>query len=156
MLRPEKRDDDEDVEALYDVVFGPGRFAKGSARLRSDSRHDLCVSFVAERNGLVIGAIRQTRVGFGGAPAYLLGPLAVAETAAKQGIGTALLHRSIEAARNTAADAIVLVGDPPFYAPLGFVSAAEAVRLGVPHEAHRLLQLSLRRPVAGMLQPTPW
>ena len=156
VLRPEEEEDAPDVEALYDVVFGPGRHAKGSARIREGVAHDRAVSFVADRNGLVIGAIRQTRVSVGGAPAYLLGPLAVAETAAKQGIGRALLTRSVDAARLTGADGIVLVGDPPFYAPSGFSGAMEAIGFPVPVEAHRLQSLALRAPLAGTLRVGGW
>jgi predicted N-acetyltransferase YhbS len=156
LLRPERASDADAVEALYAVAFGPGRFARTAWRLREGRAHDPQVSFVADRRGLVIGAIRQTRVRVGGAPAYLLGPLAVAETAAKQGIGRALLERSIAAARTTRAEAIVLVGDRPFYAPSGFEPVAGAVTFPGPVEPHRLLALVLRHPVRGALTAATW
>lgn len=156
VLRPETRADADAVETLYAVTFGPGRHARTAYRLRDAAPHDPATSFVADRNGLVIGAIRQTRVTVGGAPAYLLGPLAVAETAAKQGIGRALLQRSIDAARCTAADAIILVGDPPFYRPSGFEQIWDAVQMPGPVERHRLLMLTLRAPVAGRLTLADW
>jgi len=156
LLRPETVRDFDAVESLYRSAFGPGRFTRTAYRLRGDDPHDIAVSFVADRRGLVIGAIRQSRVHVGGSPAYMLGPLAVAETAAKQGIGRALLARTIEAARMSAADAIVLVGDPPFYGPSGFAPAAHAVALPGPVEKHRLLMLPLKRPVSGMTTGEPW
>ncbi len=156
LLRPEEPRDFPSVETLYSVAFGPGRFTRTAYRLRGDDPHDTSVSFVAERRGLVIGAIRQSRVRVGVAPVYLLGPLAVAETAAKQGIGRALLIRTIEAARATIADAIVLVGDPPFYGPSGFDPAAHLVTLPGPVEKHRLLMLLLKRPVSGMMTGESW
>jgi len=170
VLRHETADDLDAVEALYAAAFGPGRFTRTSYRIRGTRAHDPQASFVAERGAgqraghegradpaRIIGAIRQTRVTVGGAPAFLLGPLAVAETAAKQGIGRALLTRSIEAARATRAHAIVLVGDEPFYRPSGFVRVprGEVVMPG-PVEAHRLLVLTLRRAVTGPLAAGDW
>ncbi|WMS42760.1 N-acetyltransferase [Acuticoccus sp. MNP-M23] len=156
LLRPELPRDFPSVEALYRVTFGPGRLTRTAYRLRGDDPHDIDVSFVAERRGLVIGAIRQSRVRIGGSPAYILGPLAVAETAAKQGIGRALLLRTIAAARETAAEAIVLVGDPPFYGPSGFEPAAHLVMLPGPVEKHRVLMLPLKRALRGMVSGESW
>lgn len=156
IIRAEDEDDDEDVEALYGIAFGPGRFSRTAYRLREGVMHDPRVSFVADRNGLVIGAIRQTAVMVGDRPAYLLGPLAVAETAAKQGIGRALLHQSIAAAAETKADAILLVGDPAFYAPSGFVQIWNQVEMPGPVERHRLMERPLRRSVEGRLAALPW
>ena len=156
VLRPEDPDDDADVDALYAVVFGPGRHVKSSARVREAVPYDPATSFVADRRGIIIGAIRQTRVRVGGVPAYLLGPLAVAETAAKQGIGRTLLNHSIAAARVTRAEAIVLVGDPPFYAPSGFVQVWDGITMPSPTERHRVLMLPLRGPVAGTLEARSW
>lgn len=157
-LRPELPADDHAVEALYAAAFGPGRHVRTASRIREGTTHDRRVSFVADRRGLVIGAIRQTPVAVGGTPALLLGPLAVAETAAKQGIGRALLIRSIEAARFTEALAIVLVGDEPFYGPSGFTVVPHgSIRMPGPVEAHRLLQLPLRTELTGPLtRRTAW
>ncbi|MBJ3775951.1 GNAT family N-acetyltransferase [Acuticoccus mangrovi] len=156
VLRPELPSDDDAIETLYEVAFGPGRFARTAYRLRDGVPHDTGTSFVADRNGLVIGAIRQTRVRVGGVPAFLLGPLAVAETAAKQGIGRALLTRCIEASRDTEAVAIVLVGDPPFYGPSGFVQVWDEILMPGPVERHRLMALPLKGTVAGPLLADAW
>ena len=155
-IRPEEPDDEDAVETLYGIAFGPGRFSRTAYRLREGVPHDPRVSFVADRNGLVIGAIRQTAVVVGGRPAYLLGPLAVAETAAKQGIGRALLHRSIEAAAETEAEAVILVGDPAFYGPSGFVQVWDQIVMPGPVERHRLMERPLRRSVEGPLSADPW
>ncbi|MEM0908553.1 MAG: N-acetyltransferase [Pseudomonadota bacterium] len=156
VVRREEAGDDQSVNGLYRSVFGPGRHVRTSYLIRQTIRPDLRVSFIAARRGFTIGAIRQTPVMVGNTPIYLLGPLAVAETAAKQGIGRALLTMSIEAARQTAAVAIVLVGDEPFYGPHGFLPAAGVVLMPGPVEAERLLMLPLGAPVSGHLQPRPW
>lgn len=157
ILRPERTGDAAAVEALYAAAFGPGRFVRTASRVRGDAPHDPAVSFVGERRGIVVGAIRQTPVTVGGSPAYFLGPLAVAEMAAKQGIGRALLTLSIDAARKSAADAIVLIGDEPFYGPSGFKLVPRgSMMLDGPVEPHRLLSLPLRGPVSGPLIASDW
>ncbi len=80
----------------------------------------------------------------------------MAETAAKQGIGRALLNHSIEAAILTEADSIVLVGDPPFYEPSGFSQVWDAIVMPGPVEQHRVMQRALRRPLEGRLSAEPW
>ncbi|WP_108663408.1 GNAT family N-acetyltransferase [Acuticoccus kandeliae] len=156
VLRPEQLSDADAVEALYAVAFGPGRYTRTATRMRDGFPHDPRTSFVADRSGLVIGAIRQTKIRVGGAPAYLLGPLAVAETAAKQGIGRALLSRSIDAGRLCGADAIVLVGDPGFYKPSGFKQVWDDIQLPGPVERHRMMCLPLKRDVAGPAVVADW
>lgn len=154
-LRPEVAADGPAVDRLYAAAFGPGRFSRTAYRLRGARPFDPAVSFVAERRGFVLGAIRQNRVRVGGAPAYLLGPLAVAQTAAKQGIGRALMAASLDAARAGPAVAIVLIGDAPFYSPLGFDPAGGIV-MPEPVEPHRLLAMPLQGTVSGRLDPAPW
>ncbi|WP_420391702.1 GNAT family N-acetyltransferase [Acuticoccus sp.] len=156
VLRPERPDDADGVEALYAQVFGPGRHARMAYRLREGATRDHTVSVVAVRGGLVIGAVRQVRVLVGGAPAYLLGPLAVAETAAKQGIGGALMHRTADAAAGTPAHGIVLVGDPEFYEPLGYRPAGDRIVMPGPVERHRVLERTLRCELGGPLGLGPW
>ncbi len=156
ILRSELPADGNSVEALYARAFGPGRHARSAYRMRGASMDDKGVAVVAERNGLVIGAIRQTAVLVGGAPSYLLGPLAVAETAAKQGIGRALMHRALAHTRERGASGIVLVGDLPFYAAFGFVPADGAVWLPWPFEAHRLLVLPFEGAMAGAVEVFDW
>lgn len=149
LVRHETPADDAAVEALYASAFGPGRHARTAYRLRAASTADPRVSFVALRHGTLVGAIRQTEAQLGGEPAYLLGPLAVAETAAKQGIGRRLLALSIAAAEGLGARAIVLIGDLPFYAAAGFARApAGSITIDGPVEAHRLLVLA-KPPVPG-------
>lgn len=139
-LRPEEPHDHAAVERLYVAAFGPGRHSRTAALVRGSVPHDLATSFVAVRRGLVIGAIRQAPARIEDAPAFLLGPLAVAETAAKQGIGRALLNRSTAAGEVLGAHATVLIGDPAFYGPSGFARIdGGAIWLDAPVEPHRFL-----------------
>lgn len=153
-LRPEDVGDAAAVDALYATVFGPGRFARTSWRLRRAAPHEPSVSFVAARRGLIVGAVRQSKAMVGTAPGLLLGPLAVAETAAKRGIGRALMETTLDAADALGATAIVLVGDLAYYAPFGFVRA-DGLRLDGPAEPHRLL-IRAQPTVRGAVRVRDW
>jgi hypothetical protein len=62
----------------------------------------------------------MTPIVIGDTPALLLGPLIVEPVFRSQGIGEALAARSLEAARDAGARLVILVGDEPYYARMGF------------------------------------
>jgi predicted N-acetyltransferase YhbS len=131
ILEPETPADFDAIERLNERVFGPGRFAKTAYRLREEADHDRALSFVARVGTLLVGANRMTPILIGDAPALLLGPLIVEPVFRSQGIGEALVMRSLEAARKAGAKLSILVGDAPYYARMGF-KPAPAGRLQMP------------------------
>lgn len=140
VLEPETPADAEAIERLNDRVFGPGRFAKTAYRLREEAQPDLSLSFVARVGTLLVGANRMTPILIGATPALLLGPLIVEPVFRSQGIGEALVNRSIEAARQAGARLSILVGDEPYYARMGFKSAPPGrVKMPGPVDPARVL-----------------
>ena len=131
LIEPEMPADVEAIERLNERVFGPGRFAKTAYRLREEAEPDLSLSFVARVGTLLVGANRMTPILIGETPALLLGPLIVEPVFRSQGIGEALVTRSLEAARQAGAKLSILVGDEPYYARMGF-KRAPAGRLQMP------------------------
>jgi predicted N-acetyltransferase YhbS len=130
-ITPELPTQSAAVEALHDRVFGPGRFARTAYRVRGRAGHDRDLSFVAHLGPELAGAIWQTRVAIGGEPSVLLGPLAVRPDLAGQGCGVALLKTALGAARRAGAPSVVLVGDAPYYARVGFMPLGHQ-RIGWP------------------------
>jgi len=108
------------VDKLDERVFGPGRFARTAYRLREGVEPEYPLSFVARVGTLLVGANRMTPISCGGKPALLLGPLSVEPAFRSGGIGEALAAKSIEAARMHNHRLVLLVGDMPYYARLGF------------------------------------
>jgi predicted N-acetyltransferase YhbS len=147
-LRPETPADDLAVEALAAAAFGPGRFARAAYRLRGDAPHERDLSFAAEIGGELIGSVRLTRIRIGDRPALLLGPLVVVPPWKDRGCGRALLRLAVETAAEAGHELIILVGDLPYYAPVGFrrVEPAGAVIMPAPVNPARLLVAEL---VAG-------
>ena len=131
-------------ERLLDAAMGPGRFRKSSQRLR-DNRLPALALVARDEDGRVIGTVRLWHVEAGGAPALLLGPLAVAEDRRCDGIGGALMREAISRAKNAGHGAIILVGDAPYYARFGFTRRlTERLHMPGPVELDRFLALELR------------
>jgi predicted N-acetyltransferase YhbS len=108
------------VDALIDRAFGPGRYAKAAERLREHNRPLLDISYVAFCGGALIGCVRMWPIRIGAAPAVLLGPFAVEPEWRSRGLGAALIERACVGAKAAGHDLILLVGDAPYFGPLGF------------------------------------
>ena len=120
VLEAETPADAEAIERLNERVFGPGRFARTAYRLRETTSPDLGLSFIARVGSLLVGANSMTPIFIGDSPALLLGPLIVEPVFRSQGIGEALVTRSLEAAKAAGARLVILVGDEPYYGRMGF------------------------------------
>jgi len=131
---PEQPAHDPEIEHINAEAFGPGRFARAAYRIREGGPHERALSFIAMHDGAVIASVRMTRVAAGEGRALLLGPLAVRPDHKNMGIGRSLVRIAVEAAGRAGAPVVLLVGDEPYYGPLGF----RKVRRG---------QLSMPRPV---------
>ena len=137
-------DDAEPIEHLNERVFGPGRFARTAYRIRETTAADPGLSFVARVGTLLVGASAMTPIAVGDASALLLGPLIVEPVFRSQGIGEALVTKSLEAARAAGAKLAILVGDEPYYARMGFKPAPPGrVVLPGPVDPARLLYCEL-------------
>jgi len=144
LIEPEGPEDAEAVTRLNERVFGPGRFARAAYRLREQAPPDPSLSFVARVGSLLVGANGMTRVTIGKTPAYLLGPLIVEPVFRSQGIGEALVMKSLEAARAAGATLVILVGDESYYGRLGFRNAPTGrIAMPGPVDSRRLLYREL-------------
>jgi predicted N-acetyltransferase YhbS len=133
------------VEALNADSFGPGRFAKSAYRLREGVDPIAALSFVAVENDILRGSVRFWPISVGGHEELLLGPLAVQTGQRGKGIGIALMQAGIEAAKQGPWRSILLVGDEPYYAKVGFSRLPPGrVKFPGPVDQNRILGLSLK------------
>ncbi|MDZ5698475.1 N-acetyltransferase [Chelativorans sp. M5D2P16] len=148
-------------EALLDRAMGPGRKRKSSEMLRRGREPSDGLAFVARgADGAVVGTVRlwDIRLGPEGRAALLLGPLAVEPTLKGAGIGASLVRHAVAEARRLGHRAILLVGDPGYYARFGF-SARKTCTLSMPgpYAPERFLALDLCEGAldgaCGVLQP---
>lgn len=139
-IEPELPAHSTEIETINAEAFGPGRFARAAFRIREQGPHEEALSFVARCGESVVGSVRLTRVMIGEKPALLLGPLAVRPDYKNLGIGRKLVSTAVEAARASGGKAVLLVGDAPYYGPLGFEQIdAGTVALPGPVDPARLL-----------------
>jgi predicted N-acetyltransferase YhbS len=134
------------VEALYDAVFGPGRFAKTAERLRVGTAKIEDGSLLAVDAEGLTGAVRVWPetvggiAGEGGGKAAFLGPIAVAERRRGNGVAFKLMERAIGVCREKGFAAVILVGDQEYYDRFGFKRAgAGRFQLPGPVDQHRIL-----------------
>ncbi|MDJ1008797.1 MAG: N-acetyltransferase [Paracoccaceae bacterium] len=140
-LFKERAEDWWEVEALFDLVFAPGREALSSYRLRDGVAPvaELC-HILRDDDASLAAAIRYWPVRAGGLPALLLGPIAVHPIHQGEGLGGYLIEESLGAA--TGADRVLLVGDAPYYGRFGF-RRLEGVEMPPPTNPDRVLGRAL-------------
>lgn len=156
VIRPEVPDDHPAISELIVEAFqGEGH---DEARLveatRQGSDFTPELSLVAIGDGQVLGHILfspATIQGKGGAtPILALAPLAVHPEHQRQGVGSELVRRGLEACRRRGHSVVTVAGSPRFYGRLGFFRASDkGLRdsLNTPEEHFRVLEL-----VPGALQ----
>ncbi|PSJ53678.1 GNAT family N-acetyltransferase [Pseudaminobacter soli (ex Li et al. 2025)] len=142
---PEMPAHDSEIDAINEEAFGPGRFTRAAYKIREAGPHDRKLSFVATHDGIVIASVRMTWIAAGQGRALLLGPLAVRPSFKNLGIGRKLVAMAIDAARRAGAASVVLVGDEPYYGPLGFKKIPHGqITMPRPVDPNRLLAFELK------------
>jgi len=97
----------------------------------------------------------MTPVLAGGVKGHMLGPLAVRPSHKNMGIGRELVRIAIAAARRKGSEAVILIGDPPYYMPLGFEKIAYgALDFPGPVDMNRVLVVPLADDVHARLKGT--
>lgn len=131
VIRPEAA---SDAGAVLDVLAAAFPTPDGAGRpvevglvegLRADGDVLPALTLVAELDGEVVGSVVCSRARMGEGPSVGLGPLAVRPDLQGQGIGTALVAAVLATAEREGEPAVVLLGDPGFYAVFGFETAAD-------------------------------
>ena len=143
-ILPETEDDALAIERLHERTFGPGRYARTAYRIREGIGHDTALSYIARVGTLLVGSLRLSPVRIGDTPALLLGPLTIEPPFRDRGIGMALMQRALADARERGHRLVILVGDEPYYARVGFKRVPRGrVKMPGPVDPARLLVTEL-------------
>ncbi|MGH8431558.1 MAG: GNAT family N-acetyltransferase, partial [Solimonas sp.] len=139
--------DQPHIEHLLDLAFGLTRYAKTSYRLREGNTAIDGLSLVTREPGFgLTGAISfwPLKIGEAGSDALLLGPLAVHPERQNIGIGRALMRTGLDKAKALGHRLVILVGDEPYYARVGFKRVPNGqIEMPGPVDPDRLLYLEL-------------
>ncbi len=136
------------INALHDLNFGPGRYVKTAYRLREGVGAVPELGFVAftgqGKERRLVGSIRYSPVLIGGEKGLLLGPLAMDPSVRGHGGGLKLMGVSLDVARKLGHCLVILVGDLPYYAKVGFFQVPPGrLTLPGPVDKARLLYCEL-------------
>jgi predicted N-acetyltransferase YhbS len=146
-LSPSLPSDQTTIERLLDLCFGPQRRTKTSYRLREGNTAVEGLSLlVRDAEVGIAGAISYWPLAIGakGTRALLLGPLAVHPMRQNIGIGRFLMNETLAKAESSGHKLVILVGDAPYYARVGFAQVPEGqLLLPGPTDPKRLLFLEL-------------
>jgi predicted N-acetyltransferase YhbS len=149
------------IEQLLDIAFGIDRRVKTSYRLREGSVSAEGLSLaVRDAEVGVAGAISfwPLAIGKAGTPALLLGPLVVHPKRQNLGVGLTLMQEGLARAKARGHRFVILVGDAPYYARVGFQKLPEGkLMLPGPVDPERFLYVELMQgalaEVRGLVLP---
>ncbi|MGQ0485421.1 MAG: GNAT family N-acetyltransferase [Hyphomicrobiales bacterium] len=135
------------IELLLDASFGIDRRTRTTYRLREGNNPVAGLSLlIRDREVGISGAISfwPLKIGKRGTDALLLGPLAVHPERQNLGIGLALMREGLGRAKAMGHALVILVGDQPYYARVGFEPLPEnRLLLPGPVDPKRFLYLEL-------------
>ena len=154
----ERPEDAAAIERLHERTFGPGRYARTAYRIREQLPHRPDLSYTARIGTLLVGSVRLTAIRIGDTPALLLGPLTIEPPFRDRGIGKVMMKRALKDAKDQGHKLVVLVGDEPYYARVGFKRAPKgAITMTGPVDPARMLAVELVEGalsgVSGVIRP---
>lgn len=164
-LVPLSQVDSQAVEALLDRAFGADRRLRTAYRVRIGTRPIPELSFAAlTGDGALLGTIQCWPVALActsgdSVPMVMVGPVAVEPERQQEGTGRMLMAHMLEAVERSpvpGGDALMLIGDPEYYARFFGFTADRTVQWSLPgpFEPRRLLARGNGVPdCAGMLGP---
>ena len=141
-IHPENPEEFADVGDVVRLAFGGPVEAELVRMIRASPNYVPELSLVAEEDGRIVGHVMlsytELRDGSKTHRVLTLSPVAVAPTAQRRGIGSALIKRALRLADERGEPLVSLEGDPRYYGRLGFTDSRESgVHFDLPEWAPR-------------------
>ncbi len=150
-IRQEEIKDYETVEQLVKLAFETAEHTDGNEyklvkKLRDSAGFIPELSLVAvDNSGILCGHIIFTKAKIGEVDGLALAPLSVSPNAQRKGVGTALIKKGHEVAKELGYDVIVVLGSEKYYPRIGYMPASEfkiSAPFEVPDENFMAIRLS--------------
>ncbi len=130
LIRQETSSDRESVNRVVKAAFETAQHSDGSEHemvkaLRESDAFIPQLSLVAQVDGEIAGHVMFTKAEVDGHTVLALAPLSVLPAFQKTGIGTALVRKGQEVAREMGFAVSVVLGSEKYYPRFGYVPAAE-------------------------------
>ena len=139
IIRQERPSEFQTIYDLVKTAFKTAKVSNGDEqdfvdKLRAGANYIPELALVAEESGNIIGHIMLTKTyittGDSRLEALLLAPLCVALEYREKGVGSKLVARSFQLAKNRGFQSVFVVGNPDYYSRFGFKSS---VLFGIRH-----------------------
>ncbi len=155
VIREEQTDDAAAIDAISRAAFHGHPSSPQTEHLIVHALREvgaLSLSLVATVDGKVVGHLAFSPVSIAGTDLgwWGLGPLAVAPTRQRSGIGSALVRSGLRRLAERSVPGCVLLGDPAFYGRFGFAPQTGLVCPGSPAEHFMALVLIGVAPVGAV------
>lgn len=136
-IRPEKENDFKQIYDLVKIAFQTAKVSDGKEQdfvnqLRISGNYIPELALVAKENDKLIGHIMLTKIYINNCDrkteTLLLAPLSIVLAYRNKGVGSKLINKSFELAKDMGYKSVSLVGDPVYYSRFGF---KKSVDLGI-------------------------
>jgi putative acetyltransferase len=150
-IRPEVKTDRALIGDVITRAFRGKPYADGDEAELVDALREqgaLAVSLVAEVDGVVVGQVAfSPAISRDGLHQWFaLGPLAVLPAHQRQGIGHSLVAAGLHELKRLGAEGCILVGNPAYYARVGFNVSPSNAPDGQPREYFMVLSFGRQAP----------
>ena len=125
IIRPETPADDDAIRRVVNDAFGATIEGDLVAAIRASDRFVPDLSLVAVSGDQILGHVISSYVDVETKRVLQVGPLAVAPSNQRQGVGSALMRETIRIADERGEPLLLIEGNPAYYGRFGFTRADE-------------------------------
>ncbi len=161
-IRESRATDHAAILSLYPEAFPDEDLVPLVSDLLDEESRALSLVAVTETGVVGHGAFTDCKVDGWNGKAALLGPLAVAPSSQRQGVGSRIVQAGLQRLREHNVGLVLVLGDPAYYSRFGF-EREDGVAPPYPIPAawanawqSRVLDPALAAPGGGLRVPSPW
>lgn len=148
LIRKEEEKDYKNIYEVNKLAFGQENESKLVEKIRKSNNFIPDLSLVADINNRIVGHILFSKIKIIGSSIFetiALAPMAVIPEFQRQGVGSELINRGMEKAKELGFNSIIVLGHKDYYPKFGFKRASEwniKCSFEVPDEVFMAIELT--------------